>query len=123
MDSNTHSTPQPASPSAGHPAGRPAEHVAGQPVRHGASQEAGHCAGQPASQATGPPAGQPDGLAVLAAAVEALAAQDLPGLADPVAARQVLQPRWLLDRREGHGLAELAAVLPAPTRASRRWRA
>jgi hypothetical protein len=59
---------------------------------------------------TGRPAGRPDGLAALAAAVEGLAAQDLDGLADAVRAERVLALRRLLDRLEGHWLAELAAV-------------
>jgi len=62
-----------------------------------------------ASQATGPSAGRPDSLATLTAAVEELAAEDLNGLADAVAAERVLGLRRLLDRLEGHWLAELAA--------------
>ena len=57
-----------------------------------------------------PPRHRPgDALATLAAAVE-LASQDLGGLPDPVAAEQLLGLRRLLDRLEGHRLAELAAV-------------
>jgi hypothetical protein len=65
-----------------------------------------HSNRRPASQSTD----QPDGLAALAAVVEQLAAQDLTGLADAVRAERVLGLRGLLDRLEGHGLAELAAV-------------
>jgi hypothetical protein len=54
--------------------------------------------------------GQPVGLAALTAAVEELAAQDLSGLPDAVRAERVLGLRRLLDRLEGHWLAELAAV-------------
>src|SRR5215216_1301505 len=49
-------------------------------------------------------------LAALGAAVEDLAAQDLGGLSDAVRAERVLVLRRLLDRLEGHWLAELAAV-------------
>jgi len=80
MDSNTHSTSRATSP-----------------------------ASPSASQATGPSAGRPDSLATLTAAVEELAAEDLNGLADAVAAERVLGLRRLLDRLEGHWLAELAA--------------
>src|SRR5512132_787144 len=52
----------------------------------------------------------PDGLTALAAAVEGLAAQDLDGLTDAVRAERVLVLRRLLDRLEGHWLAELAGV-------------
>jgi hypothetical protein len=52
----------------------------------------------------------PDGLTALAAAVEQLAAQKLDGFSDAVRAERVLQLRRLLDRLEGHWLAELAAV-------------
>jgi hypothetical protein len=51
-----------------------------------------------------------DGLTALAAAVEQLAAQDRGGLSDAVRAERVLVLRRLLDRLEGHWLAELAAV-------------
>jgi hypothetical protein len=61
-------------------------------------------------QAAGQAAGLPDGLAALTAAVDGLAAQDLEGLADAVRAERVLGLRRLLDRLEGHWLAELAAV-------------
>src|SRR5919107_1137583 len=50
------------------------------------------------------------GLAALASAVDQLAAQDLTGLPDAVRAERVLGLRRLLDRLEGHWLAELAAV-------------
>src|SRR5215218_2085685 len=50
------------------------------------------------------------GFAALTAAVEELAAQDLDGLPDAVRAERVLGLRRLLDRLEGHWLAELAAV-------------
>src|SRR5215204_5361340 len=56
------------------------------------------------------PAERPDRLAVLAAAVDGLAAQDLDGLADAVRAERVLVLRGLVDRLEGHWLKELAAV-------------
>jgi Domain of unknown function (DUF222) len=55
-------------------------------------------------------AGPPDGLAALAADLEDLAAQDLDGLRDAVRAERVLRLRRLLDRLEGHWLAELAGV-------------
>ena len=95
MDSNTHSTSRATSP-----------------------------ASPSASRATGPSAGRPDSLATLTAAVEELAAEDLNGLADAVAAERVLGLRRLLDRLEGHWLAELVAVdapagPPGPTTASR----
>jgi hypothetical protein len=54
--------------------------------------------------------GQPAGLAALTATVEELATQDLSGLTDAVRAERVLGLRRLLDRLEGHWLAELAAV-------------
>ncbi|HEV8650555.1 MAG TPA: DUF222 domain-containing protein [Actinomycetes bacterium] len=63
-------------------------------------------AGEPAAGL----AGQPVGLAMLAAAVQELAAQDLTGLPDGVAAERVLALRGLLDRLEGQWLRELAAV-------------
>ena len=49
-------------------------------------------------------------LVALAAAVDALAAQDLHGVADAVRAERVLVLRRLLDRLEGHWLSELAGV-------------
>jgi hypothetical protein len=52
----------------------------------------------------------PDRLASLTAAVDDLATQDLDGLPDTALAEQVLQLRRLVDRLEGHWLAELAAV-------------
>src|SRR5215211_245308 len=55
-------------------------------------------------------AGPPDSLAAFTAAAEDLAAQDLDGLPDAVRAERVLRLRRLLDRLEGHWLAELAAV-------------
>jgi Domain of unknown function (DUF222) len=61
-------------------------------------------------QPTSPSARQSDGLAAFTAAVDALAAQDLTGLPDAVRAQRVLGLRRLLDRLEGHWLAELAAV-------------
>jgi Domain of unknown function (DUF222) len=51
-----------------------------------------------------------DGLGELAAAVDALAAQDLTRLTDAQAAARVLALRSLLDRLEGQWLRELAAV-------------
>ena len=56
------------------------------------------------------PTGRPDRLAGLAAAVDALAAQDLDGLTDAALAEQVLELRRLLDRLEGRWLQQLAAV-------------
>jgi hypothetical protein len=53
---------------------------------------------------------QPDGLALLAAAVQALAAEDLSVLPDGEAAGRVLVLRRLVDRLEGHWLRELAGV-------------
>jgi hypothetical protein len=50
------------------------------------------------------------GLAALAAAVDALAAQDLDGLSEAVRAERVLGLRRLVDRLEGHRLQELVAV-------------
>jgi hypothetical protein len=55
-------------------------------------------------------AGPPDSLAAFTAAAEDLAAQDLSGLPDAVRAERVLRLRRLLDRLEGHWLAELAGV-------------
>jgi hypothetical protein len=52
----------------------------------------------------------PDPLAVLAAAIDDLAGQDLDGLPDAVQAERVLTLRRLLDRLEGHWLKELATV-------------
>jgi Domain of unknown function (DUF222) len=62
------------------------------------------------SHPTRHPTRQPDELAVLATAVEDLAAQDLDGLTDAVRAERVLELRQLLDRLEGHWLRELAGV-------------
>jgi hypothetical protein len=52
----------------------------------------------------------PVGLAPLAAAVDALAAEDLTRLPDAQAAQRVLVLRGLLERLEGQWLRELAAV-------------
>jgi hypothetical protein len=52
----------------------------------------------------------PAGLAPLAAAVDALAAEDLTRLPDAHAAQRVLALRSLLERLEGQWLRELAAV-------------
>src|SRR5512132_1478420 len=62
------------------------------------------------SHPTRHPTRQPDELAVLATAVEDLAAQDLDGLMDAVRAERVLELRGLLDRLEGQWLKELAGV-------------
>jgi hypothetical protein len=70
--------------------------------KHSARRSAGH----PTSRSTG----RPDPLAALASAVDQLAAQNLDGLPDAVAAEQVLALRRLLDRLEGHWLKELATV-------------
>jgi hypothetical protein len=51
-----------------------------------------------------------EGLVGLAAAVEALAAQDLDRLTDGALAAQVVELRRLLERLEGHWLKELAAL-------------
>ena len=51
-----------------------------------------------------------DGLVGLAALVDQLVAQDLTGVTDAVRAERVLVLRRLLDRLEGHWLAELAGV-------------
>jgi Domain of unknown function (DUF222)/HNH endonuclease len=69
-----------------------------------------HSTELPASPSAGESAGRADGLAALAAELAGLAAQNLTGLTDAVAAERVLQLRRLLDRLEGHWLAELAAV-------------
>ena len=73
-----------------------------------------HSTGHPDRQSVGQPAGGwaglPDGLAALAAVVDQLATQDRDGLADHVLAERVLVLRRLLDRLEGHWLAELAEV-------------
>ena len=86
-------------------------------------------ASRPTWQAACEPTGPTDGLAGLAAELERLAAQKLDGLPDPARAERVLELRRLLDRLEGHWLAELAAVdahgpagadqgTPAPSTAS-----
>jgi hypothetical protein len=98
MEPNTHSARQPAD----HPTGYPIGHCAGQPARPSA--------GGPDELAARPAAQPGDTLAALTAAVNQLAAQDLDGLADPVAAERVLALRRLLDRLEGHWLKALAAV-------------
>jgi hypothetical protein len=54
--------------------------------------------------------GPSEGLAALAATLEQLATQDLTGLSDAVRAERVLRLRRLLDRLEGHWLAELATL-------------
>ena len=54
--------------------------------------------------------GPSEGLAALAATLEGLAAQDLTGLTDAARAERVLRLRRLLDRLEGHWLAELATL-------------
>jgi hypothetical protein len=53
---------------------------------------------------------QPDGLGLLAAAIDSLAAEDLTRLPDGEAAQRVLELRNLVDRLEGHWLRELAGV-------------
>jgi uncharacterized protein DUF222/HNH endonuclease len=53
---------------------------------------------------------QPDGLGLLAAAVDQLATEDLDALPDGAAARRVLVLRRLIERLEGHWLRELAGV-------------
>src|SRR5918999_644390 len=66
------------------------------------------------THSTQPPAWPPDvhsdELAVLAAALDRLAAQDLDGLPDTVVAEQALALRRLVDRLEGQWLKVLAAV-------------
>jgi Domain of unknown function (DUF222) len=52
----------------------------------------------------------PAGLSALAAELQGLAAQNLDGLPDGARAERVLGLRGLVDRLEGHWLAELAAV-------------
>jgi hypothetical protein len=52
----------------------------------------------------------PDGLALLAAAVDTLATEDLAALPDAEAAARVLVMRNLVDRLEGHWLRALATV-------------
>jgi hypothetical protein len=98
MDSNTHSIGLLAEPPTRHSAGHPGELPGGRSGR------------LPAGHPTGPSGGLPTGLSALAAAVEELAAHDLGGLPDPVAAERVLGLRRLLDRLEGHWLKQLAAV-------------
>ena len=51
-----------------------------------------------------------DGLGLLAAAVDALATEDLARLPDSEAAQRVLTLRPLVDRLEGQWLRELAGV-------------
>ena len=97
MNSNAHSAGLPTSQSARGPAGHPAA-----PPGPSADQSIGPGNGQSAER--------PDGLATLAAAVEALAGLDLDRLPDVALADQVLELRRLLDRLEGHWLAQLAAV-------------
>src|SRR5918996_6306385 len=94
MKPNTHSTGLPASPSTC-PSTRPAAGPSTSPWTRPSAGESG---------------GRADGLAGLAAELEGLAAQNLNGLADAGSAERVLQLRRLLDRLEGHWLAELAAV-------------
>src|SRR6266511_98084 len=53
---------------------------------------------------------EPGGLALLTAAVDALAAEDLTRLPDGQAAARVLVMRRLVDRLEGQWLRELAGV-------------
>jgi len=62
------------------------------------------------THSTQDPGGRLDGLAVLAAAVDGLAAQELNRLSDAALAEQVLALRRLVDRLEGHWLQQLAAV-------------
>jgi hypothetical protein len=62
------------------------------------------------SQSTRRAAGPPDNLAMLTAALDGLAAQDLERLTDTVLAERVLALRQLVDRLEGHWLKELAGV-------------
>jgi hypothetical protein len=62
------------------------------------------------SQSTRRAAGPPDNLAMLTAALDGLAAQDLERLTDTVLAERVLALRQLVDRLEGHWLKELATV-------------
>src|SRR4029450_766387 len=64
-----------------------------------------HSPGRPAEG--GPP---DDGLAALAADIDALAAQDLQGLPDTVRAERVLAWRQLLPRPQGLWVKELAAL-------------
>jgi hypothetical protein len=98
MDSNTHSNRQPA--------GQPTSQPAGPSVTPSVRPSAGVGDGPTAR----PSSGLADGLAALTAAVDQLAAQDQDGLPDATLAEQVLELRRLLDRLEGHWLAELAAV-------------
>jgi hypothetical protein len=53
---------------------------------------------------------QADRVAALAADVDELAAEDRTGLTDGIRAERILALRRLLDRLEGHWLAELAEV-------------
>jgi Domain of unknown function (DUF222)/HNH endonuclease len=62
------------------------------------------------THSTPPSTERVDGLAALAADVDALAVQDLDGLTDAVRAERVLRLRRLLDRLEGQWLKELAVV-------------
>jgi hypothetical protein len=69
-----------------------------------------HSSGSVDRHPTGPGTSAPNGLAMLAAAMDDLAAQDLDRLADAALADQVLQLRRLLDGLEGRWLHTLAAV-------------
>ena len=62
------------------------------------------------THSTEDPGGRLDGLAVLAAAVDGLATQELHRLSDAALAEQVLGLRRLVDRLEGLWLQQLAAV-------------
>ncbi len=75
------------------------------------------------THSTSQPTGTPAGLSALVAELQELADQDPDRLADGARAERVMVLRQLVERLEGHWLAELAAWTPAgppaPSRASR----
>ena len=76
------------------------------------------------THSTSHPTGTPTGLAALVAELQGLAAQDPDRLADAALAERVRPLRGLVDRLEGHWLAESWPTWtpggpPGPSRASR----
>lgn len=98
MDPNTHSASQPA--------GQSAEPLSEQP----AGIPTGASADLSARASAGGPDLRRDRLVAPAAAVEALASQELGGLTDVALAEDVLKLRELLDQLEGQWLRRVAAV-------------